>query len=74
MYVLVSPAKRLNLDVPPVAGRGSPAFLDDAAALADRARELSIDELKGLMGISDKLAELFDAVFLADFHGEDWSG
>ncbi|MEO1139351.1 MAG: peroxide stress protein YaaA [Pseudomonadota bacterium] len=58
MLVVVSPAKSLNMD--PVDGitPTNPSFARDANALASIARELSKDDLKKLMGISDNLAEL----------------
>jgi uncharacterized protein len=58
MYVLVSPAKRLDMSAPPLPAQGSPAFIGQAEKLANRARQLSVEQLKGLMGISDKLAQL----------------
>ncbi|MBN2905339.1 MAG: peroxide stress protein YaaA [Rhodobacteraceae bacterium] len=69
MLVVISPAKRLDLN--PVEGVSptAPVFQDDAVHLAEVARGLGPDALSKLMHISDKLARLnadrFDA-FAAD--------
>ncbi|MEO0931251.1 MAG: peroxide stress protein YaaA, partial [Pseudomonadota bacterium] len=57
MLVVVSPAKSLNMepvDIPATA----PAFQDDAVRLSKTAKNLTLTQLKGLMGISDDLARL----------------
>ncbi|KKK73878.1 hypothetical protein LCGC14_2889400 [marine sediment metagenome] len=57
MITVISPAKRLDWTVP----RGPvtlPAFQDEANILAGHARQLSLGDLKGLMGLSDDLARL----------------
>ena len=57
MLVVVSPAKSLDMnptDVPVT----EPAFQDDAVRLSKTARNLTLTQLKGLMGISDDLARL----------------
>ena len=57
MLIVISPAKRLDWDVP--AGRMlSPRFQDEADTLAGHARQLSLKDLKALMGLSDDLARL----------------
>ncbi|WP_101067092.1 peroxide stress protein YaaA [Roseovarius salinarum] len=58
MLVVLSPAKKLQMD--PVEGIEAtrPAFADDASTLAEVARGLSVDELGKLMKISDSLANL----------------
>lgn len=89
MLVVISPAKRLDLD--PVEGLTptAPDFQADAVHLAEVAGRLSPDELSKLMGISDKLARLNAdrfAAFAADpapeavkpaalvFDGDTYSG
>lgn len=59
MLAVISPAKSLDLKspVPPVPVT-EPAFLDQAALLAESAADLSPDRLKKLMHISDRLAQL----------------
>ena len=58
MLVVISPAKKLNvnssLDVIPT----KPAFSQNASELASIANNLSITELQNLMGISESLAKL----------------
>lgn len=58
MLVVISPAKRL--DMTPVAGLEPtlPDFQADATHLAEVAGRLDVAELKKLMGLSDKLAQL----------------
>jgi cytoplasmic iron level regulating protein YaaA (DUF328/UPF0246 family) len=58
MLIVVSPAKKLNMD--PVAGAGAtrPAFQTQAIELAAAARELSAGELQKLMRISENLGRL----------------
>jgi cytoplasmic iron level regulating protein YaaA (DUF328/UPF0246 family) len=59
MKLLVSPAKSLNYESPlPHTNCSQPAFVNEAAALNMALRKKSPAELKALMGISDKLAEL----------------
>ncbi|ATG72815.1 peroxide stress protein YaaA [Zobellella denitrificans] len=64
MLIVVSPAKTLDYDTPPVIGEYSlPELLDHAAELITRARRLSPAEIGKLMSISDKLAGLNAARF-----------
>lgn len=58
MLVVISPAKKLDLD--PVKGLSAsePAFQNDAVALAETAGKLSVAELRKLMSISENLAQL----------------
>jgi cytoplasmic iron level regulating protein YaaA (DUF328/UPF0246 family) len=57
MLIVISPAKRLDWDVPS-AGMTSPEFQADAARLATSVRNLTLRDLKGLMDLSDDLARL----------------
>ena len=74
MKLLVSPAKSLNYESPlPHATCSQPIFVQEAATLNTALRKKSPAELKALMGISDKLAELnwtrnqsFSVPFTAD--------
>ena len=58
MLVVISPAKKLNMqpfeDIVPT----QPIFGDEANELADVMQNLSLDKLQSLMGISDNLAKL----------------
>ncbi|MGE0483109.1 MAG: peroxide stress protein YaaA [Gammaproteobacteria bacterium] len=59
MLITISPAKTLDFDSPLKLSRHSmPALGDEAATLAAIMRKKRPAELKALMGISDKLAEL----------------
>lgn len=69
MLVILSPAKSLDFD-PPAADlpQTTPRLSEDTAVLAERARALTPADLKRLMGISDKLADLNHARFQAFGH------
>ena len=58
MFVVISPAKKLDWGPVPDLPLTDPAFADQAVALAAEARKLTAAGLKKLMGISDSLAEL----------------
>ncbi len=57
MLVVVSPAKSLDMDPVDVPAT-APDFQEDAVRLSKTAKNLTLKELKGLMGISDDLARL----------------
>ena len=63
MYVLISPAKKLNNETSPVEGVTHPSLLTDSEVLVAEARQKTVPELQKLMGISDKLATLNAARF-----------
>lgn len=68
MLALLSPAKAMAPPAsPPPIDASEPRLLEGAATLARRLKSRSADDLAGLMGISDKLAELNNARF------NDWS-
>ncbi len=58
MIILLSPAKTLDFTSPAPEVSTEPRFAREAASIARAAAKLSPAELKGLMHISDKLAEL----------------
>jgi cytoplasmic iron level regulating protein YaaA (DUF328/UPF0246 family) len=59
MLIVISPAKTLDFDTPPIIKKHTqPAFLDDAAELMGVLRDHSPEELSELMGISPALGEL----------------
>ena len=59
MLIVISPAKTLDFETPPVTRKFTiPDFLDDSAELIDELREFEPHRLGELMGISPKLAEL----------------
>lgn len=57
MLIVLSPAKRLDWDVPHDGVR-EPAFQRDANILAGHARQLTLGRLRALMDLSDDLARL----------------
>ena len=64
LYALLSPAKRLDFSSPPPFAKPSqPALLKDTALLAARTKELTRADLRRLMDISPKLADLNFARF-----------
>ena len=59
MLFLLSPAKNLNFDPAPSAARATkPKLIKQTLELSETTRKLSRADLKRLMGISDKLADL----------------
>lgn len=59
MLTVISPAKTLDFDTPPVTKKtSSPELLDDSGQLMSIMRRQSPDDLMSLMGISQELAEL----------------
>ncbi|MHC5348893.1 peroxide stress protein YaaA [Metapseudomonas furukawaii] len=64
MLLVISPAKTLDYDTPPVTARHTqPQFLDHAQELIQQLRELSPAQIAELMHLSDKLAGLNAARF-----------
>ena len=64
MLVVVSPAKKLNMDPINSVDVTEPIFKEDVKSLINIARDLSSNQLKDLMGISPKLADLNKERFL----------
>jgi len=59
MLILVSPAKTLDFDTPPLTAENTqPAFLSDSQELIDQLKKMSAPKVGKLMKISDKLAQL----------------
>ena len=58
MFILLSPAKKLREDIPPLAQSTTPALAKDAEILSKTTRRLTQKNLKDLMSLSDNLAEL----------------
>lgn len=59
MLTLLSPAKTLDFETPPVTDQSSmPDYLDESACLIDILREYSSDDVAALMKLSSKLADL----------------
>ena len=65
MLTVISPAKTLDYETPPTSRRTTqPQYLDKAARLVDDARQLSPDDIRKLMGVSQNIAELNHARFM----------
>ena len=58
MLIIVSPAKKLNMEPIQVVNPTKPNFLDEAKQLVNIAKNLNVEELKSLMNISTSIAEL----------------
>jgi len=58
MLTVISPAKKLDLNPTHILSRTTPVFLTEANNLAKNIRQLSLNEHKNLMSISEKLADL----------------
>ncbi len=58
MLVVISPAKKLDMDSSYSHTPTQPVFLEHAQELAEVARGLSHDDIRSLMGLSDTLAQL----------------
>lgn len=59
MLIVVSPAKNLDYETPPVTDKFTqPEFVDQAQTLIDELKKLSVQDVAELMKLSDKLASL----------------
>ena len=59
MLTVISPAKTLDYETPPVTQKATqPQFLERASSLVDDARTLSSNEIQALMGVSRKIADI----------------
>ena len=59
MLTVISPAKTLDYETPPVTQKATqPQFLEHASSLVDDARTLSSNEIQALMGVSRKIADI----------------
>lgn len=68
MLIVISPAKTLDYETAPITDVYSqPAYLDQSDVLIERLRTLSVQDVAGLMKLSDKLASLNVARY------ESWS-
>ncbi len=58
MRIIISPAKKMNVDTDSLPCRGLPAFLPRTELLYERLREMSYEELKTLWKCNDQIAAL----------------
>ena len=69
MLTVISPAKTLDFETPPGTRKSTvPQLLERSSELVEDMRALSPDDIRGLMGVSDKLAELNHARFMKEMH------
>lgn len=65
MLTVISPAKTLDFDTPPHTRKATqPQFLERAATLVEDARALAPEDIRELMSVSEKIAELNHARFM----------
>lgn len=58
MIVILSPAKRLNFEIPNMAGKHTiPSFMEESNFLVDRLKKFSARKLQKLMNINENIAE-----------------
>ena len=58
MKIIISPAKKMNVDRDSLAVKGMPCFLAEAKILMREIKKLSLEEAKALWKCNDRLAEL----------------
>lgn len=58
MRIIISPAKKMNVDTDSFACHGLPRFLSKTERLYERLREMSYEELKALWKCNDQIAKL----------------
>lgn len=58
MKIIISPAKKMNIDTDSFAVDGRPEFIEDTKVLMDAVKSLSLSEARALWKCNDKLAEL----------------
>ena len=69
MRIIISPAKKMNVDVDSFACQGLPQFLPKTEQLYERLRGMSYDELKALWKCNDQIAKLnFERLQTMDLH------
>ena len=65
MLTVISPAKTLDFDTPPTTRKATqPQFIERAGELVEDARQMSPDDIRALMGVSDNIAQLNHARFM----------
>ena len=64
MLIVLSPAKSLDYETPPITDKHTlPIFIEESAKLISELKKLSLQEVAELMDLSDKLAALNVARF-----------
>ncbi len=57
MKIIISPAKKMNIEVESLAYHKLPMYLDDTSQLLDELKSMSYEELKNLWKCNDKIVE-----------------
>ena len=58
MKIIISPAKKMNVNTDSLPGEQLPEYLEDAKTLCEILRSMSYEEAKALWKCNDKLARL----------------
>jgi cytoplasmic iron level regulating protein YaaA (DUF328/UPF0246 family) len=58
MKIIISPAKKMNVDIDGVASNSKPVYFEQAGVLRKYLKDLNFSELKSLLACNDKIAEL----------------
>lgn len=70
MKIIISPAKKMNVDTDTFPIAGTPLFLDKTRILCDQIKRMSYEQAKSLWQCNDKLAQLnFDRFVHMDLEG-----
>ena len=74
MNIIISPAKKMNVNNDDLVNEYKPVFMDKTNILYDKLKSLSYDELKKLLACNDDIAELnydrYKYVFCGIFSGK----
>lgn len=57
MKIIISPAKKMNIDLDTLPVEGLPFFLEEGEVLLAKLRTMSVEQLQALWGCSDRLAK-----------------
>ena len=63
MKIIISPAKKMNVDTDSLAVTALPVFLEQTRILCRSVQEMTFEEAKDLWGCNEKLARLIRAEF-----------
>ena len=69
MRIIISPAKKMNVDADSLPSTGQPQFLEKTGILLEKLKGMSYDDLKKLWKCNDSIAELnFERIHHTDLH------
>jgi len=67
MRIIISPAKKMNVDTDSLPCQGTPAFIEDTKILLEKLKSMSYPQLKNLWKCNDAIAQLnFERINTAD--------